>query len=87
MQGLSDEQIKELKLEDKWAKSCYPQGGSVECKDPVGRRSGNAPNAKMKDVIDKTRNDAKTQVSKVQRCSSYFFNCELSSHNYLKSNE
>ena len=85
MQGLSDEQIKELKLEDKWAKSCYPQGGSVEYKDPVGRRSGNAPNAKMKDVIDKTRNDAKAQVSKVQRCSSCFFNCELSSHNYLKN--
>lgn len=69
MQGLSDEQIRELKLEDKWAKSCYPQGGSVECKDPVGRRSGNAPNGKMKDVIDKTRNDAKVQVSKVQRSS------------------
>lgn len=69
MQGLSDEQIRELKLEDKWAKSCYPQGGSTESKDPVGRRSGNAPNGKMKDVIDKTRNDAKVQVSKVQRSS------------------
>jgi len=75
MQGLTDEQISELKLVDEWSSKCYPQGGSVECKDPVGRRSGFGPNNKMKDVIDRTRSDAKQQVSKdlvrADKCLTY----------------
>ncbi|XP_002155694.1 cilia- and flagella-associated protein 298 [Hydra vulgaris] len=64
MQGLTEEQISELKLQDSWSKSCYPQGGSVFNKDPIGRRNGVSPNAKMADVIKRTRHDAKAQVSK-----------------------
>ena len=72
MQGLTDEQVSELKLQDEWSKSCYPQGGSILNKDPIGRRNGISPNAKMADVIKRTRHDAKTQVSKVCFISSTF---------------
>ena len=65
MQGLSEDQIQDLKLDDKWSHTVYPQGGSIECKDPIGRRTGNAPNSKMADIINRTRSEAKEQVSKV----------------------
>eukprot|EP00794_Sanderia_malayensis_P000280 gene280-905_t len=64
MQGLTDEQIVELKLKDEWQSRCTPSGGHVECKDPVGRRSGLAPNEQMAEIINRTRQDAKDQVSK-----------------------
>jgi len=40
MQGLTDEQIEELKLKDEWAEKCVPSGGSVFKKDEIGRRNG-----------------------------------------------
>lgn len=40
MQGLTDEQVEELKLKDEWAEKCAPQGGVKENKDPIGRRNG-----------------------------------------------
>lgn len=40
MQGLTDEQIEELKLVDEWSLKCTPQGGHVMCKDDIGRRNG-----------------------------------------------
>ena len=40
MQGLTDEQIEELKLKDEWGERCVPQGGSMFNKDTVGCRSG-----------------------------------------------
>lgn len=40
MQGLTDEQIEELKLKDEWAEKCVPSGGSVFRKDVMGRRNG-----------------------------------------------
>lgn len=40
MQGLTDEQISDLRLKDEWEDKCNPSGGYVECKDPVGRRNG-----------------------------------------------
>ena len=40
MQGLTEDQIEELKLHDEYEKISIPQGGSVECPDPIGRRSG-----------------------------------------------
>jgi len=40
MQGLTDEQIEELKLKDEWEDKCVPSGGSVFCKDDMGCRNG-----------------------------------------------
>lgn len=40
MQGLTDEQIEELKLKDEWGEKCIPSGGSVFKKDDIGRRNG-----------------------------------------------
>jgi DNA-directed RNA polymerase subunit E'/Rpb7 len=40
MQGLTDEQIVELKLKDEWEEKCEPSGGHVFCKDDIGRRNG-----------------------------------------------
>ena len=44
MQGLTDEQIVDLKLVDEWEDSCVPSGGAVENKDPIGRRNGKGNN-------------------------------------------
>ncbi len=41
MQGLTDEQIDELKLKDEWAPKFYPSGDSRQNPDPLGRRAGN----------------------------------------------
>ena len=40
MQGLTEEQVTELKLKDEFAEVCTPSGGSVDNPDPVGRRNG-----------------------------------------------
>lgn len=40
MQGLTEEQVEELKLKDEWADKCVPQGGVRDNKDPIGRRNG-----------------------------------------------
>jgi len=40
MQGLTDEQIDELKLKDEWAEHCQPSGGHTLNKDDIGRRNG-----------------------------------------------
>jgi len=65
MQGLTDDQIEELHLEDKWTQTCIPQGGdSKNCVDPVGRRNGKAPCDKMADLLNRTRTEAKAKVSK-----------------------
>ncbi len=76
MQGLAEEQISDLNLKDEWQSKCTPSGGHQECKDPVGRRSGLAPNEQMADILNRTRNEAKAEVSKVS------FLCQLSL--YLK---
>lgn len=64
MQGLTDEQIEELKLRDEWGEKCVPQGGVQFKKDTVGCRNGQAPNDKMKEVIKKTVQEAKDLISK-----------------------
>eukprot|EP01135_Chromosphaera_perkinsii_P010072 Nk52_evm8s2010 gene=Nk52_evmTU8s2010 len=64
MQGLTDEQIEELKLKDEWAPKCYPSGGSVFNEDCMGLRTGNAPNHEMADKIKATIADAKKEISK-----------------------
>ena len=45
MQGLTDEQIDELKLRDEWREKCQPSGGCVFCKDEIGRRNGDGKNS------------------------------------------
>lgn len=40
MQGLTDEQVEELKLRDEWGERCVPSGGAGFKKDTVGRRNG-----------------------------------------------
>ncbi|XP_029956411.1 cilia- and flagella-associated protein 298 [Salarias fasciatus] len=66
MQGLTEEQIEELKLRDEWEDKCTPSGGSVFKKDEIGRRNGHAPNEKMKAVLMRTVEDAKAVISKKQ---------------------
>ena len=40
MQGLTEEQLSDLKLHDDWEDECIPQGGITENKDPLGKRNG-----------------------------------------------
>ncbi|KAA3679943.1 uncharacterized protein DEA37_0000289 [Paragonimus westermani] len=40
MQGLTEDQIVDLKLKDEWGDKCIPSGGYIECKDEIGRRNG-----------------------------------------------
>ena len=39
MQGLTDEQISELKLRDEFEEVCVPSGGHIMNPDPMGRRN------------------------------------------------
>lgn len=64
MQGLTEEQIQELKLKDEWGEKCIPSGGYIENKDPMGRRNGKAPNEKMAEVLNKTASEAKAKISR-----------------------
>ncbi|KAM3601667.1 uncharacterized protein V6R79_016495 [Siganus canaliculatus] len=66
MQGLTEEQVVELKLKDEWEDKCKPSGGPVFKKDEIGRRNGQAPDAKMKEVLMKTVEEAKALISKKQ---------------------
>lgn len=40
MQGLTEEQISDLRLRDEWEDKCSPSGGYVETKDPLTKRNG-----------------------------------------------
>lgn len=64
MQGLTEEQVEELKLKDEWADKCVPQGGVRENKDPIGRRNSQAPTEKMAEMMKKTTKEAKDMISK-----------------------
>lgn len=48
MQGLTDEQVEELKLRDEWGEKCVPSGGAVFKKDDVGRRNGRGKRAPLR---------------------------------------
>lgn len=64
MQGLTEEQVVDLKLKDDWADRCTPQGGVRENPDKVGVRNGQAPTSKMAEVLTKTVKEAKDMISK-----------------------
>lgn len=40
MQGLTDEQLVDLKLRDEWEDKCVPSGGAIDRRDDIGRRNG-----------------------------------------------
>ncbi|CAH1800254.1 unnamed protein product [Owenia fusiformis] len=63
MQGLTDDQITDLKLKDEWEDKCIPSGGAVFKKDDIGRRNGHAPNDQMAEVLTKTIAEAKAKIS------------------------
>ena len=44
MQGLTEQQVEELKIKDTFAEVCIPSGGFVMTPDPVGRRNGRGKN-------------------------------------------
>ncbi|CAD7083352.1 unnamed protein product [Hermetia illucens] len=64
MQGLTDEQIEELKLKDIWGEKCIPSGGFEFNKDEIGRRNGKRPMQPMQDVLKKAVTDAKDLINK-----------------------
>ncbi|RUS86733.1 hypothetical protein EGW08_005523 [Elysia chlorotica] len=64
MQGLTDEQIEDLKLKDEWGEKCQPSGGVQFKKDEIGCRNGQAPVPKMAEVLTKTIKEAKDMISK-----------------------
>lgn len=64
MVGLTDEQIEELKLKDEWAQTCIPSGGYVVNKDQYGRRNGNQPNDRMRDLLKANVAEAKQMMDK-----------------------
>ena len=64
MMGLTDEQVVELKLEDKWAEICIPSGGFNEAKDPVGRRNGQQPVPSMQEILRKSIGEALAMIDK-----------------------
>lgn len=64
MQGLTEDQVTELKLEDEWGKKCIPSGGYIECKDQIGRRNGKAPMDNMAQVLRRTIDEAKALISR-----------------------
>jgi len=67
MDGLLDEQIKELKLEDPERERCKPEGGSGGASrdnpDPTRKRTGDAPNKENKEkVLDRTVAEVKCRM-------------------------
>jgi len=44
MQGLTDEQITDLKLIDEYADKCIPMDGYIEEEDGTGKRNGRGMN-------------------------------------------
>lgn len=77
MQGLTEEQIVELNLIDEWEDKCVPSGGPVLRKDEIGRRNGQAPNDKMKEVLMRTVEEAKALISKKQVQANVCFTMEM----------
>ena len=64
MQGLLEEQIEELKLTDDQAAICTPSGGYHLNSDPCQRRNGRQPTKEMGEVLERTIQEAKANISK-----------------------
>lgn len=64
MQGLTPDQIIDLKLTDEWADKCEASGGYTENSDPCGRRNGRQPLVNMQEVLKKTVAEARAMIHK-----------------------
>lgn len=63
MQGLTPQQILDLKLKDDWAeKNLTPSYYKIN-QDPMGKRNGLAPLEKYAQILTKTTAEAKTRIS------------------------
>lgn len=62
--GLTEEQVEELKLVDPWEEKVAPSGGWIFNKDPVGRRNGRQPNAKMGEILKNTIEESRSMINK-----------------------
>jgi hypothetical protein len=71
MQGLTDDQIRELKLVDDWAERCTPSGGYEEVVDPLGRRGGRAPLENMRQILERCSKEARALLSKDRAAQEY----------------
>eukprot|EP00043_Microstomoeca_roanoka_P007761 m.74981 g.74981 ORF g.74981 m.74981 type:complete len:288 (-) comp13960_c0_seq1:109-972(-) len=65
MQGLTPDQVIELKLKDDTDRY-YPSGGAQDIPDDIGRRTGKAPSVAMQEVLRRTISEAKAVISKEQ---------------------
>ncbi|GFU02603.1 cilia- and flagella-associated protein 298, partial [Nephila pilipes] len=63
MQGLTQEQISDLKLKDDWVENNLTQSDYVINQDPMGKRNGFAPLEKYARVLTKTTAEAKARIS------------------------
>ena len=64
LQGLTGDQVKELKLVDEYEEQCQPSGGFAYEQDPCQRRNGRAPIKDLKKVLTETADEAKAKVHK-----------------------
>lgn len=64
IRGLTEEQISELKLKDKWAAQVIPSGGFIHNHDLAANRNGQQPQPNMQSILRNAINDAKNMVSK-----------------------
>lgn len=63
IQGLTDEQIEEMKLVDQWADKIVPLGGWTFNKDPCARRNGRQPMKNMQEILENAVKEAKEMIS------------------------
>ncbi|KAF7261045.1 hypothetical protein EG68_01681 [Paragonimus skrjabini miyazakii] len=64
LQGLTEDQVVDLKLKDEWGDKCIPSGGYIEYKDEIGRRNGRALCEKMVEVLKRTVDEAKQLIGR-----------------------
>ncbi|OAF69360.1 hypothetical protein A3Q56_02900 [Intoshia linei] len=64
MQGLTDDQLIDLKLTDSYGDTNLPSGGYVFSQDDIGRRNGKGPLEKLQKMIKQCTHDSKEMISK-----------------------
>ncbi|GFQ98688.1 cilia- and flagella-associated protein 298 [Trichonephila clavata] len=77
MQGLTPEQISDLKLKDDWAEKNLTPSDYIMNKDPMGKRNGLAPLKKYAQILTKTTAEAKTRISQKAIDAGTCLTCEV----------